>query len=228
MISRDLQEKREIEQSENYDTTLELISSIIPLGTIAYSFFKQVYEPLHIKKQREFLEDIASRIFKLEKNTKLDLAKLSESEEFHSIITRAILAIQKQHAELNKNGIKNIVEQTAKKVFGTSLKVDFEYLVLNSLEKLSSSHLTLLLELDKVLYKEGKLLKMDGEELIKLIDQSNLETGLIDKFWMDIVADGLVKQYSWEGLTSFALCNSPEITEFGKMVVNSLKSYEED
>jgi len=105
-----LREKSEILQSEARDLTGKIIAGTLGLGP-AYDLITTLVVPLHKKKQKNFIQDLAIRLKKLESQGKIDFDELAQNEEFNTIITKAILLAQQNHQKekLGKNFIEYIL-----------------------------------------------------------------------------------------------------------------------
>jgi hypothetical protein len=139
-----LKEKREIEQSEARDKLAKVLAGMVPLGSSAYELITTIVVPLHEKKKREFLNDLANRLKKLEVEGKIVYRELAESEEFNTIITKAILLAQQNHQEEKLEALRNVVIKSAKYINRDELDYSLVDYFLSIIDKISPLHISIL------------------------------------------------------------------------------------
>ena len=143
-MSNSLNEKREIVQSKARDKTAKIIAGLVPMGSAAYELITTIVVPLHEKKKREFLNDLADRLKKLEEKGKIDFQELADSEKFNTIITKAILLAQQNHQEEKLEALKSFVINYAGGVDSEIIEYDHVEYFLSFIERLNPFHIILL------------------------------------------------------------------------------------
>lgn len=200
MKSNELREKREIEASEAKDKAAKIISGLIPYGSQAYDLVTTIVVPLHEKKKREFIEDLAKRIYKLESEGKIDLDELAESEEFNTIITKAILLAQQNHQKEKLEALKAIVIHTATNLNKDTLAFEERIMFLRITDQIETTHLRVLkfliqpnayvndMGMPNIMFetkRPSKILSLIHPELSKNLD-------LLEQVWLELYNFGLV------------------------------------
>lgn len=202
----ELSEKREIEQSEARDKMAKIIAGLIPMGGAAYELITTVVVPLHEKKKREFVNDLAIRLKKLEEDDQIDLEELSESEEFNTIITKAILLSQQNHQEAKLEALRAIVVNSALDGNGNTEMFDWAERFLYIVDRVSPFHILLLKTFKSpTVVVENKSADFRGEsnmsskEFFSMIyPEYKGREMLINQCWNELIDLGLVIDQPFE------------------------------
>lgn len=204
--SNELKEKREIAQSEALDKTAKIIAGMFPMGSAAYEVITTIVVPLHEKKKREFINDLASRLKRLEENDKIDFDELSENEEFNTIITKAILLAQQNHQKQKLEALRAIVVNSALNLNDSTDMFDWAERFLYIVDRISPFHILLLKTFKSpavsVENKSADLKResmMSSKELFFMIYPEHKDrVMLISQCWNELINFGLVNDQSFE------------------------------
>lgn len=215
-------EKKKIEQNEARDLTGKIISNFIGLGP-AYDLITKLVVPLHEKKKREFINDLASRLKKLEEQGKIDFDELSRNEEFNTIITKAILLAQQNHQKKKLDALRNVVVNASEKLFKKMIVFDEVDYFLSILSRISPYHILILKKyqnpsiLSEGRKAENKKSKEDPFHAIWPTPKSILFAS-----HSDLVKKENIVSLCWNDLMTFSLVKSVPFEELIKMEVESL------
>lgn len=196
----DPKQKREIAQSEARDKTAKIISSFVPGGTAAYELLTTLVVPLHEKKKREFINDLAIRLKRLEEQGKVDFEELAQNEEFNTIITKAILLAQQNHQKEKLEALRNITIHSAIDLPKGLLEFDKMEYFLSILERITPTHIFLLKTFHdpNAVPNERKAkytpnLPANSEQLIKILyPELNKKMPLVTQYWRELNSLGLL------------------------------------
>ena len=193
-------EKRNIAQSEARDKTAKVIAGILPMGSAAYELITTIVVPLHEKKKREFINDLASRLKRLEEEGKIDFDQLGESEEFNTIITKAILLAQQNHQKEKLEAVRNVVTRSALDLPQLVNNYDETEYFLNLIEEINPIQIYLL----KFFHNpESKSIKSEKKipgnptlitrQIISyLFPELYKKIGIVSQYWRDLQRSGLL------------------------------------
>lgn len=214
----DPKEKREIEQSEARDKLAKVLSGIVPLGSSAYELITTIVVPLHEKKKREFLNDLAGRLKKLEDEGKIDYEELAESEEFNTIITKAILLAQQNHQEEKLEALRNVVLNATIKLPKEVAEFDDLNYFLRIIEDITPLHILLL----KTFQDPQSEANKRGVEIGNMMSSSSKNT--LFKIYPDLKPKGNFIKIYWKELYEYSLVETDTLYAMvtGKAVLNPL------
>lgn len=226
----DPKEKREIAQSEARDKTSKIISSFVPGGTAAYELLTTLVVPLHEKKKREFINDLAIRLKKLEDQGEVDFEELAQNEEFNTIITKAILLAQQNHQKEKLEALRNVVINSVTKLPKEVIEFDEVDYFLSILERINPIHLTLLDTFNnpkKVIEDKGVDLSMIHTSSLKSIflkihPRLSRKSQIIDICWNDLNNFGLVEGESLNTISSMGGRVDARSTELGGLFLEMI------
>lgn len=200
MMMNDPKEKREILQSEARNKTAKIIAGLFPVGGAAYEVITTIVVPLHEKKKREFINDLAIRLKRLEEQGLVDYEELAQNEEFNTIITKAILLAQQNHQEEKLKALRAIAINSALNVNKPSKMFDWAVHFLHILDRISPMHILLLktfrnpysaVEKKQVDLSEKGLYRND-EIFFRLYPELKDRAALINQCWNELVSYGFI------------------------------------
>ena len=194
-------EIKEIAQSEAKDKTAKIIAGILPMGSAAYELITTIVVPLHEKKKHEFINDLATRLKRLEKQGHIDYEELAQSEEFNTIITKAILLAQQNHQKEKLEALRNITIHSAIDLPKGLLEFDEMEYFLRILERITPTHIFLLKTFHdpNAVPNERKAkytpnLPANSEQLIKILyPELTKKMPLITQYWRELNGLGLLQ-----------------------------------
>lgn len=198
--SEDLREKREIAQSEARDKFFKVLSSVVPYGSAAYELITTIVVPLHEKKKREFINDLAARLKKLEDQGQIDFEELAQHEEFNTIITKAILLAQQNHQEEKLEALRNIVLNSTKWLSKGEPIFDWSHKFLMIVDQISPLHILLLktfrnpanaVQEKEVRFREGVGFN-NADVFFKLYPGIKSRSALVAQCWKELHSFGFV------------------------------------
>lgn len=197
----DLREKREIAQSEARDKTAKIISSFMPGGTAAYELITTLVVPLHEKKKREIINDLATRLKRLEDQAQVDFEELAKNEEFNTVITQVILMAQQNHQKEKLEALRNVVINAAVKIPNNIIEFDEIEYFMTIIGRINSTHIFLLqlFHNPNEVAKDRKnnlspTLTIDSKQVLeKLYPQLRKKMVLVTQYWKDLNGYGLLK-----------------------------------
>lgn len=208
--SDDLRNSREISRSEVLDKTAKVLSSFVPGGSAAYELITTIVVPLHEKRKREFIEDLANRIYKLEQKGKVNIQQLSESEEFNTVITKALLLAQQNHEIEKIEYLKLLVLKSGILINKKELNYDTVQVYLKIVDQISGSQFKILKLLKN---PEKALMQVDTKALKKFIfipqifmaayPEITKSHHSIELLWKDLFKIGLINTEDYHSKVSF-------------------------
>ncbi|MEX0905101.1 MAG: hypothetical protein WD604_13575 [Balneolaceae bacterium] len=219
----DLKEKREIAQSEARDKTTKIIAGMVPMGSAAYELLTTIVVPLHEKKRREFIHDLASRLKKLEDQGQIDFEELGRNEEFNTITTKAILLAQQNHQKEKLEALRNIVVNASEKLTKEVIEFDEVDYFLSILNRISPYHILILKK-----YQDPSMLSKGREAEYKKSKEDPLQAiGSTPKSILFVLNSDLVKKENfvslcWNDFMTFNLVKSVPFEELIEPGVKSL------
>lgn len=218
MESENIHNKREIEQSEARDKLAKVLAGMVPLGSSAYELITTIVVPLHEKKKREFLNDLAERLKKLEDEGKIDYQELAESEEFNTIITKAILLAQQNHQEEKMEALRNVVLNASVKLPKEVAEFDDLNYFLRIIEEITPLHILLLKTFEDPKMEADKR----GVEFGNMMTSSSKNT--LFKIYPDLKPKGDFIKIYWKELYDYALVKTDSLYSMvtGEAALNSL------
>jgi hypothetical protein len=230
----DLNQKREIAQSEGRDKTAKIISSFVPGGTAAYELLTTLVVPLHEKKKREFINDLAVRLKRLEEQGKIDFEELAKNKEFNTIITKAILLAQQYHQRKKLEALRNMVVYAAKKLPKGVLEFDLTDYFLSIIDRISPIHIVLLNTFhdpDKVIAERkvdlSKIISSSQKKVfLRIYPELTEKTDLVDLSWKELHSFGLVSNNSLKDLSSVGGNLNQLTTKLGDQFLEMIESEE--
>lgn len=229
-MSEKLQRKREIEQSEVRDKLAKVLAGMVPLGSSVYELLTTIVVPLHEKKKREFLSDLADRLKKLEDEGRIDYEELAESEEFNTIITKAILLAQQNHQEEKLEALKNLVLNASEKLLNEAIEFDEVDFFLSVMNSMNSIHIFLIKFLNKPgssAQEKGIFLTPQKKSELKDVDtefkklffsihpEFKEKEALVEFSWNELNRMGLAKRISFNSIISDVDYGQSALTELG-------------
>lgn len=193
----DPKQKREIAQSEARDKTVKIISSFVPGGTAAYELITTLVVPLHEKKKREFINDLAIRLKKLEDQGHIDFEELAQNEEFNTIITKAILLAQQNHQKEKLEAFRNIVLNCTEWLSKGEPIFNWSHKFLMIVDQISPLHILLL----KTFQNPAKAAREHNVNFDEMVSASNKE--VFFKIYPDLKDRSALANQCWKELHSF-------------------------
>lgn len=205
-----LREKREIAQSEARDKLFKALSSAVPFGSAAYELITTIVVPLHEKKKREFINDLAIRLKRLEDQGRIDFEELAENEEFNTIITKAILLAQQNHQKEKLEALRNIVINTAVKLPKEITEFSEMEYFLRVIETITPLHLLLLsffknpIEVAKSRNVDfGRMMTSNSQStLYKVYPELKVKADYVNIYWKELHNYSLVQTDSLKAMVS--------------------------
>ncbi|MEX1269480.1 MAG: hypothetical protein WEA56_10790 [Balneolaceae bacterium] len=226
----DLKEKREIAQSEARDKTTKIIAGMVPMGSAAYELLTTIVVPLHEKKRREFIHDLASRLKKLEDQGQIDFEELGRNEEFNTITTKAILLAQQNHQKEKIQALKNLVENTALKMSTQKINSDIIEHYLNQIERFSDLHFLLLKTFESPIEIMKGIGRKTSFEFInlrmvfsKLHPELDSKKDYIQIIWKDLYNEGLVIKETMQHSVPVDGAIKSIVTDFGEGLLDYIR-----
>lgn len=236
----DLREKREIAQSEARDKTAKIISSFVPGGTAAYELLTTLVVPLHEKKKREFINDLAIRLKRLEEQGQIDFEELAQNEEFNTIITKAILLAQQNHQKEKLEALRNIVLNSTEWLSKGEPIFDWSHKFLMIVDQISPLHILLL----KTFQHPAKAAQEQNVNFDDMVSASNKEvffdiypdlkdrSALAAQCWRELESFGFVALNNFEnskGSEGLSYIHKhgklfPQTTDFGNKFLDMIES----
>ncbi|MBO6794727.1 MAG: hypothetical protein JJ895_12520 [Balneolaceae bacterium] len=198
-LSGDIREKREIEASEARDKTLGLIASVVGLGP-AYELITTLILPLHQKKEKEFVQDLATRIYNLEQEGKISIQELADSKEINTTITKAILLAQQNHQKEKLEALKAIVINSAIRIESQNIDDEEVSLFLRIIERMDTTQFLMM----KMVGNPHKFLEETGNPklnnqtdrlatlFLSVFPKYKQKLDLVNQQWVELHSMGLV------------------------------------
>lgn len=230
----DLREKREIAQSEARDLTGKIIAGTLGLGP-AYDLITTLVVPLHKKKQKEFVQDLAIRLKKLEDQGHINFEKLAQNEEFNTIITKAILLAQQNHQKEKIEALKGIVINSSHELSQDKEMFDWADHFLKVVERISPFHILLL----KTFYAPGDAARENQtnfpdeykrlssrDVFFTIFPQYKIRAKLIGQCWKELYDLGFVALEHFENAEHKSGELKKLTTDFGDKFLNMISSDE--
>ena len=208
-----IRDKREIAQSEAWDKTAKIISGLVPSGTAAYELLTTIVAPLHEKKRQEFINDLAHRIYKLESAGKIDIQQLAESEEFNTIITKAILLAQQNHQKEKTEAFRNIVLNSIEWLSNGEPIFDWSHKFLMVVDEISPLHILLL----ETFQNPEKAAREQNVNFDEMVSASNKE--VFFKIYPDLKDRSALANQCWKELYSYGFVVTDEFEDFRNIEV---------
>jgi hypothetical protein len=236
----DPKEKREMLQSEARDKTAKIIAGILPMGSAAYELITTILVPLHEKKKWEFINDLATRLKRLEEQGRIDFEELAQNEEFNTIITKAILLAQQNHQKEKLKALRNIVINFADYQKMKDNQFDWTAHFLSVIDRISPLHILLLKTFqdphsmieEKRATFDDKSSFTSGELFFKLYPDLRGRSSLINQCWQDLKILGFLVNESFDKESRMvATLHSkdkilPKTTDFGNKFLDMIESDE--
>lgn len=236
---QDHKDKREIAQSEARDKTAKIISSFLPGGTAAYELITTLVVPLHEKKRREFINELALRLKRLEDKGYIDFKELAQNEEFNTIITKAILLAQQNHQKEKLEALQNIVLNSTEWLIKGEPIFDWSHKFLMIVDQISPLH-TLLLKTFQSPTKVAQEQNIDFDEMVsasnkevffKLFPDLKDRSALANQCWKELYSFGFVALDNFtksNGVESMPYLHNlgkllPQTTDFGNKFLNMIE-----
>lgn len=230
----DPKQKREIVQSEARDKTAKMIAGLVPMGSAAYELLTTLVVPLHEKKKREFINDLAIRLKKLEEKGQLDVEKLAKNEEFNIIITKAILLAQQNHQKEKLNSLKSIVINSAIDIKSGALDYERQNMFLKIIERIDETQFIML----RLFYKPNLYLDEAGKPelknstdrvsrlFLKVFPELEKQEDLLSQMWRELYTFGLVSSEVFNGqfTVNQSSNKSNMVTSFGEGFLKMIES----
>jgi hypothetical protein len=222
---KNLKDKRDNLQSEARDKTAKIIAGMIPMGSASYELITTLVVPLHEKKKQEFINDLATRLKRLEKQGKVDFKELAENEEFNTIITKAILLAQQNHQKEKIIALKSLVINSTLEINSGMLDYEEQNMYLRIVERIDATQFIML----KMFYKPKDYLHaIDRADLINSTDRISTlflnvypdfkeKIDLLTQMWAELHRFGLVSSeiFSNQFSINTTTLRSNVITSFG-------------
>src|SRR5260370_904038 len=194
------------------------LSAIPGLGGPALELFNRLLAPPIRRRQEAWLDELAERLDKLEREHRLKLEDLSTNEEFISAVMQASTAAVRNHQEEKRKALRNAVLNTA---LGQSLDGSKRELFLSFVDLFTVWHLQILREIqkqDQSMMPEAKIetsVSRISELAQKLIPQLRQQPDLAE-----VVADDLCRRgmlfWNREGGGTYIARGTTQVTELGR------------
>lgn len=198
-------EKREIAQSEARDKAAKMIAGLVPMGSAAYELITTLVAPLHEKKKREFINDLATRLKRLESQGQIDLEELAQNEEFNTIITKAILLAQQNHQKEKLEALRNVVVNASVKLPKNVIEFSEMEYFLRIIETITPLHILLL----SVFKNPKEITESKGIELGRMMTSNSQST--LYKIYPELKEKAEFVNMSWKDLHDFSLVQTDSL-----------------
>jgi len=193
-------EKREIAQSEARDKLIKALSSAVPFGSAAYELITTLIVPLHEEKKREYINDLAIRLKKLEDQGQIDFEELAQNKEFNTIITKAILLAQQNHQKEKLEALRNIVLNSTKWLNNGEPIFDWSHKFLMIVDQISPLHILLLktfrypakVARDKSLNFDEMVVASNKEVFFEMYPELKERSALVSQCWKELTNYGFL------------------------------------
>lgn len=165
------------------------ISAIPVLGGPAAELFNHVIQPPLEKRRVEWMNAVAERISRLEKENGLDIDSLKDNDEFISAVMYASTLAIRTHNESKLNALRNAISNIAQ---GRAPDETLQQIYLNLVDSLTELHLRILKVFQSPNVPPGMSMGGLGSVLEHNLPDMRGHKGIYQQMWKDLFARGLL------------------------------------
>lgn len=188
-----IEDEMKLPESSSRDTAHTLvragISAIPVLGGPAAELFNLVIQPPLEKRRVEWMNTVAERISRLEKENGLDVDSLKDNDEFISAVMYASTLAIRTHNESKLNALRNAISNIAE---GRAPDETLQHIYLNLVDSLTELHLRILKAFQGPNVPPGLSMGGLGNVLEHNLPDMRGQKGIYQQMWKDLFARGLL------------------------------------